>query len=127
MAYPKDYKYTKEHEWVSVQGKKAKVGVTEYAARQLGDVVFVELPNVGSALDTGQSISAIESVKAASELYSPVSGKVSAVNEELNDEPELINDDAHSAWIVEIELKDPKQLDSLLTAAQYEAYISEEG
>lgn len=126
MAYPKDYKYTKEHEWIQVKGKTALVGITDYAQQSLGDIVFVELPKAGALFERGKSFGTVESVKAVSELYAPASGKVVAVNESLNEDPEAINQEAHKAWIIEVELKDPKELDSLLSAEEYEAYIAEE-
>ncbi|MFE9421562.1 glycine cleavage system protein GcvH [Kitasatospora sp. NPDC006697] len=127
MPYPTEFKYTREHEWVLLRGGTARVGLTDYAQKQLGDVVFVELPKVGESMAAGQMLGTVESVKAASEIYAPVTGKVTAVNEELGDEPELINSDAHDAWVAEIEIKDAKELDGLLSAAQYEAYLAEEG
>ncbi|MFB7911540.1 glycine cleavage system protein GcvH [Kitasatospora sp. NPDC056076] len=126
MAYPKDFKYTDSHEWVQPTGKnKARVGITDHAQRQLGDIVFVELPKVGDTFDAGRPFGSVESVKAASELYAPVSGKVTAINEDLNDAPEDINEDAHATWLIELELTKPAELDTLLTVAQYEALISE--
>ncbi|MFD5462923.1 glycine cleavage system protein GcvH [Kitasatospora sp. NPDC127059] len=127
MAYPKDFKYTKEHEWLQSTGKdKTRVGITDYAQRQLGDLVFVELPKVGDTFEIGQPFGSVESVKSVSELYAPVSGKVSAINEALSGEPEEINADAHGAWIIELDLTAPAELDDLLTAEQYEAYIAQE-
>jgi|SRR5205807_1085391 len=126
MAYPKDYKYTKEHEWIQVKGSTGTVGITNHAQEALGDIVFVELPKTGAQLEAGSSFGTVESVKAVSELYAPVSGKVTAVNEELNGEPEAINKDAQAAWMIKIELSNPKELDGLLSAEQYEAYIAEE-
>ncbi|MBD0692955.1 glycine cleavage system protein GcvH [Streptomyces sp. CBMA123] len=126
MAYPKDFKYTEEHEWVQTTGKnKARVGITDYAQRQLGDIVFVELPKVGATFEAGQSFGSVESVKSVSELYVPVSGKVAAVNEDLNDSPEEINSDAHGVWMIELDLTKPAELNGLLTAATYEAYLKE--
>src|SRR5215813_4224163 len=104
MAYPKDFKYTKEHEWIQVNGNSATVGITNHAQEALGDIVFVELPKVGTQLQAGKSFGTVESVKAVSELFSPVSGKVTAVNVALNQSPENINKDAHAAWIIKIEL-----------------------
>jgi glycine cleavage system H protein len=127
MSYPKDYKYTKEHEWIQVNGNSARVGITNYAQESLGDIVFVELPKVGAMFEKGKSFGTVESVKAVSELYSPASGKVIATNQDLNQSPENINKDAHKAWMIELELKDVKDLDSLLSADEYEAYIAEEG
>ena len=126
MAYPKDYKYTKEHEWIQVQGNTGTVGITDHAQESLGDIVFVELPKVGAQVQKGSSFGTVESVKAVSELYAPASGKVIAINEALNQSPESINKDAHSAWMIKLELSNPKELDDRLTAEQYEAYIAEE-
>lgn len=126
MAYSKDYKYTKEHEWIQVQGNVGTVGITDHAQAALGDIVFVELPKVGAPVTAGSSFGSVESVKAVSELYAPASGKVTAVNEELNQSPEDINKNAQTAWMIKIELSYPKELDGLLTAEQYEAYIAEE-
>ena len=126
MAYSKDYKYTKEHEWIQIQGNVGTVGITDHAQAALGDIVFVELPKVGAPVTAGSSFGSVESVKAVSELYAPASGKVTAVNEELNQSPEDINKNAQTAWMIKIELSYPKELDGLLTAEQYEAYIAEE-
>src|SRR5215470_6238242 len=126
MAYPRDYKYTKEHEWIQPQSNTALVGITDYAQESLGDIVFVELPKAGAQFDKGKSFGTVESVKAVSELYSPASGKVTAVNQDLNQSPETINKDAHRAWMIKLELKDPKELESLLSAEEYEAYVAEE-
>lgn len=126
MAYPKEYKYTKEHEWIHPQGNTALVGITNYAQESLGDIVFAELPKPGVQLERGKTFGTVESVKAVSELYAPASGKVTAVNQDLNQAPEAINKDAHSAWMIKLELSNPKELDSLLSAEQYEAYIAEE-
>jgi len=126
MAYPKEYKYTKEHEWIHPQGNTGLVGITNYAQESLGDIVFVELPKAGAQLERGKSFGTVESVKAVSELYAPASGKVTAVNQDLNQAPEAINNDAHHAWMIKIELSDPKELAALLSAEQYEAYVAEE-
>jgi glycine cleavage system H protein len=126
MAYPENYKYTKEHEWISVDGKSASVGITDYAQDSLGDIVFVELPKVGDALEAGKTFGSVESVKAVSDLYSPVSGTVTAVNSELNDAPEKVNADANNTWMLKLELTDAAQLDGLLSAADYEKFIAEE-
>jgi glycine cleavage system H protein len=126
MAYPANYKYTKEHEWISVEGKIGTVGITDYAQNSLGDIVFVELPKVGDELDAGKIFGSVESVKAVSDLYSPVSGTVTAVNEELKDAPEKVNADANTTWMLKLELKDAGELDKLLTAADYEKFVSEE-
>jgi glycine cleavage system H protein len=126
MAYPKDYKYTKEHEWIQIQGSTGTVGITDHAQESLGDIVFVELPKVGAQVAAGSSFGSVESVKAVSDLYAPASGKVTAVNEDLNQTPEAINKDAQTAWMIKIELSNPKELDGLLSAEQYEAFIAEE-
>jgi glycine cleavage system H protein len=117
--YPSDRRYTKDHEWISLSGSQGRMGVTDYAQKQLGDVVFVELPEVGSGVKQGQACGTIESVKAVSELYSPVSGKVAEVNPIVSTKPEAVNTDPHGTWLVVIELSDPKEVDSLLTGEQY--------
>jgi glycine cleavage system H protein len=126
MAYPAGYKYTKEHEWISVDGKIGTVGITDYAQNSLGDIVFVELPKVGDTLEAGKIFGSVESVKAVSDLFSPVSGTVTKVNEELKDAPERVNADANNTWMLKLELKDPNELDKLLSAAEYEKFVSEE-
>jgi glycine cleavage system H protein len=127
MAYPTDYKYTKEHEWIKADGPIATIGITHHAQESLGDIVFVELPKIGAELTAGKSFSSVESVKAVSDLYAPASGTVTEVNTALTDSPEKINKDAHDAWIVKINLKDPVDLNALLSAADYEKYVAEEG
>jgi glycine cleavage system H protein len=117
--YPSDRRYTKEHEWVMVSGPRARVGITDYAQKQLGDVVFVELPEAGRSVTQGQACGTIESVKAVSELYSPVSGKVAEVNPAVTSKPELVNKDPHGTWLIIVELSDPKEVDKLLTDVQY--------
>jgi glycine cleavage system H protein len=124
--YPATYKYTKEHEWIQLTGKEGTVGITDYAQNSLGDIVFVDLPKVGSSVEKGKVFGSVESVKAVSDLYSPVSGKVTAVNEELTNAPEKINSDAHSAWIMKIEVSDPAEANDLLAKDVYETYIKEE-
>ena len=126
MAYPKDYRYTKEHEWIQVKGNTGLVGITDHAQESLGDIVFVELPKVGEQIDAGKSFGTVESVKAVSELYAPVSGKVIEINESLNQGPEAVNKDAHAAWMIKLELTDPKQADALLSVDDYEKFIAEE-
>ena len=126
MAYPADYRYTKEHEWIKVDGNIGTVGITDYAQNSLGDIVFVDLPKVGDAVEAAKSFGSVESVKAVSDLFAPVSGKVTAINEELKDAPEKINSDANATWLLKIELADAKQVDGLLTAADYEKFTSEE-
>ena len=117
--YPSDRRYTKDHEWIVVTGNLGRVGITDYAQKQLGDVVFVELPDVGRAVSQGEAAGTIESVKAVSELYSPASGKVVAVNPELAAKPELVNKDPHSTWLYDIELSNAREVDNLLNNDQY--------
>jgi glycine cleavage system H protein len=117
--YPSNRRYTKDHEWIVVTGNLGRVGITDYAQKQLGDVVFVELPDVGRAVSQGEVAGTIESVKAVSELYSPASGKVVAVNPELAAKPELVNKDPHSTWLYDIELSNAREVDNLLNNDQY--------
>ena len=126
MAFPADYRYTKEHEWIKVEGNTGTIGITDYAQESLGDIVFVELPKVGTELTAGKSFGSVESVKAVSELYAPVSGTVTAVNEELANSPEKVNSDAHKAWMIKATLKDAGEANGLLSAADYEKYVAEE-
>jgi glycine cleavage system H protein len=126
MAYPNELKYTREHEWVKVEGKTATVGITNYAQDQLGDIVFVELPKVGTEVTKGKSFGTVESVKSVSEIFAPLSGKVTAVNEALATAPEKINQDAHGSWMIRIEASDPGEANGMLSAADYEKFISEE-
>ena len=126
MAYPAAYKYTKEHEWISVEGTAGTVGITDYAQNSLGDIVFVDLPKVGDVLEAGKIFGSVESVKAVSDLYSPVSGTVTSVNEELKDKPEKVNEDANATWMLKLDLKDASELDGLLSAEAYEKFVSEE-
>jgi glycine cleavage system H protein len=126
MAYPKDYKYTKEHEWISVAGSAGTIGITDHAQNSLGDIVFVELPKPGAEITAGKSFGTVESVKAVSELFAPVSGTVTAVNEDLNTAPEKINSDAHGAWMIKITIKNAAELGSLLSADDYQKFIAEE-
>ena len=127
MSYPTDFKYTKQHEWIKADGSSATVGITNYAQESLGDIVFVETPKVGAELTAGKAFGTVESVKAVSDLYAPASGTVTEVNGELATAPEKINKDAHSAWIMKINLKNPGELNSLLSAADYEKFVAEEG
>jgi glycine cleavage system H protein len=117
--YPSDLKYTKDHEWVRVNGAEARVGITEYAQKQLGDVVYLELPEVGRTLKQGEVFGTIESVKAVSELFSPVGGEVTEVNSALVDKPEGVNTDPHSAWMIVIKVADSSEQNNLLDAGQY--------
>ncbi|HWR34545.1 MAG TPA: glycine cleavage system protein GcvH [Clostridia bacterium] len=126
MAYPADFKYTKEHEWLKIEGNTGTIGITDHAQNSLGDIVFVELPKVGAELASGKSFGTVESVKAVSELYAPVSGTVAEVNEALGTAPEKVNTDPHSAWLIKITLKDASEVNGLLSAADYEKFIAEE-
>src|SRR5437899_11239967 len=126
MAYPTYRKYTKEHEWIKVEGNNATIGITSYAQESLGDIVFVELPKVGSEIAAGKTFGTVESVKAVSDLFAPASGTVTEVNGDLATSPEKINKDAHSAWMVKIKLRDSSELNGLLSAADYEQFVSEE-
>lgn len=123
MAYPAGLKYTKDHEWIELTGDRGKVGITDYAAQQLGDVVYVELPEVGAKLKQGQSFGTIESVKAVSELYSPVSGEVAEVNTALKDKPEAVNADPHANWMIVLKLTNPGETSALLDATQYQDLV----
>ena len=127
MAYPADYKYTKEHEWLKIEGSTGIIGITDHAQESLGDIVFVELPKVGTELTAGNTFGTVESVKAVSDLFAPVSGTVTAVNEALNTSPEQVNKDAHGAWMVKVTLKDPSEANQLLSAPDYEKFVAEEG
>lgn len=123
--YPADYRYTKDHEWVNLQGTVGTVGITDYAQHELGDVVFAELPKVGAQLKTGQSFGSVESVKAVSEIFAPVSGEVTEINSLLVDAPEAINKDPHgAAWLIKIRVSDPKEVSKLMDAVSYEAYVA---
>ena len=126
MSYPDNYRYTKEHEWIQIEGNVGTVGITDYAQNSLGDIVFVDLPKVGDSIEAGKSFGSVESVKAVSDLFAPVSGKVTAVNDALKDAPEKINSDANTTWMLKVQLSDPKQVDTLLSAADYEKFTSEE-
>jgi glycine cleavage system H protein len=119
MTYPANLKYTKDHEWIDLDGDRGRVGITDYAQQQLGDVVFLELPDVGATIKAGQSFGTVESVKAVSELYAPVSGEVTEVNETLKGKPEALNADPHGSWMIVVKLSDPGEAGQLLDAAQY--------
>ncbi|MGA7626378.1 MAG: glycine cleavage system protein GcvH [Candidatus Acidiferrales bacterium] len=124
--YPADYRYTKQHEWITVQDSVGTIGITDYAQQELGDVVFVELPKTGAKIKSGSSFGSIESVKAVSEIFSPVSGEVTEINSALVDTPEKINQDPHkSAWLIKVKLDDPQEVSSLMDAAAYQTYVAE--
>ena len=126
MAYPADYKYTKEHEWLKIDGGTGVIGITDYAQHELGDVVFVELPKAGAKLAAGKIFGSVESVKAVSEIFAPASGDLVEANAALQDKPETLNSDPHGAgWLVKVKLTNPTELSSLLDAAAYEAFIAE--
>jgi glycine cleavage system H protein len=123
--YPTDYRYTKQHEWVKIEGTVGTIGITHYAQGELGDVVFVEMPKTGTKIKAGASFGTVESVKAVSEIYSPVSGEISETNSLLTDAPEKINSDPHvTAWLVKVKLDDPKEAAALMDAVAYEAYVA---
>jgi len=126
MAYPTEYKYTKEHEWLQVDGATGTIGITDYAQNSLGDIVFVELPKVGAELKAGETFGTVESVKAVSDLFAPVSGTVTSVNEDLATSPEKVNSDPHTAWMVKVTLKNPAEITALLSAEDYERFVAEE-
>jgi glycine cleavage system H protein len=126
MAYPADYKYTKEHEWIKVNGNSGTIGITDHAQESLGDIVFVELPKVGTNISAGQSFGTVESVKAVSDLYAPVSGSVTEVNGDLATSPEKVNSDAHGAWMIKVTLSNPSEVNGLMSAADYEKFVAEE-
>jgi glycine cleavage system H protein len=126
MAYPANYRYTREHEWIAVEGAIGTIGITDYAQNSLGDIVYVDVPKVGDTVTANATFGSVESVKAVSDLYSPVTGTVTATNDELKSSPDKINEDPHNAWIIKVELADPDQLNALLDAAAYEAFIAEE-
>lgn len=127
MEYPSGLKYSREHEWVKVEGNIALVGISDFAQDELGDVVYVELPDVGTELEANNTFGVVESVKAVSDLYSPVTGTVTEVNDRLNDEPELVNSEPYEdAWMLRIEMSDPSEVDGLLDADEYKSFVEEE-
>ena len=127
MEFPEDYKYSKEHEWVLLEGSVATIGITDYAQDQLGDIVFVELPAIGDKVSKEDAFGVVESVKAVSDIYAPVSGKVVEVNDDLPENPEMVNEDAYGdGWIIKIEMSDPEELQDLMSASEYEEYVAEE-
>ena len=127
MNYPEDYRYTKEHEWVHLAGDTATVGITFHAQEELGDIVYVDLPKVGKKLEKGKSFGSVESVKAVSDIYSPVSGEVTEINEILSKTPEKLNEDPHgAAWLIKVKLTDGGEAKALMSAADYEKYVGAE-
>jgi glycine cleavage system H protein len=126
MTYPEQYRYTKEHEWLLLDGENGTVGITDYAQGSLGDIVFVELPKVGQQIEAGSTFGSVESVKAVSDLFAPVTGTVTEVNEALNGKPETINTAANETWIIKLTLTNAGEVNGLLSAADYEAFVSEE-
>jgi glycine cleavage system H protein len=125
--YPTNFRYTKEHEWVNVEGGTGTVGLTDHAQKELGDIVYVDLPKVGATVEKGKTVGSVESVKAVSDIYSPVSGEVIAVNDLLTGSPEKLNEDPHgAAWLVKIKLSSPGELADLMSAADYQKYAGEE-
>lgn len=126
MKIVKDLYYSEDHEWVKVEGEEAYIGITDFAQNQMGDIVYVELPEIDDELEKEDGFSAVESVKAASDVYIPVSGKVIEINEDLLDSPELLNSDPFDSWIIKIELEDKSELDDLMSSEEYEEFTSEE-
>jgi glycine cleavage system H protein len=126
MPYPSNYRYTREHEWIELDGAIGTVGITDYAQSSLGDIVYVDVPKVGDAVTANATFGSVESVKAVSDLYSPVTGTVTAINEELKTAPDKINENPHGTWIIKVELANVAEFNALLDAAAYEAFISEE-
>ncbi|MGJ5815145.1 glycine cleavage system protein GcvH [Paludibaculum fermentans] len=124
MNYPETFRYTKEHEWVSVDGDTGTIGITDHAQNELGDIVYVDLPKIGSVIETGKSLGSVESVKAVSDIYAPVSGEVLEINTLLAEAPEKLNEDPHGdAWLVKIRLTNPAEVSGLLSAEEYQAFI----
>ena len=126
MAYPNNYRYTREHEWIALEGSIGTIGITDYAQNSLGDIVYVDVPKVGDAVTANATFGSVESVKAVSDLYSPVTGTVTATNDALKSSPDKINEAPHEAWIIKVELADVAEFGKLLDAAAYEAFITEE-
>jgi glycine cleavage system H protein len=126
MSYPENYRYAKSHEWLLLEGGTATVGITDYAQNSLGDIVFVELPKVGQEIEVGSTFGSVESVKAVSDLYSPITGSVTAVNTQLNDAPDTLNKSANDTWIIKVAVKSADEAKSMLSAADYEKFVAEE-
>ena len=126
-TYPEDFRYTKEHEWVKTEGDSGTVGITDHAQKELGDIVYVDLPKPGTVVEKGKSLGSVESVKAVSDIYAPVSGEVTEINTLLAEAPEKLNEDPHgAAWLVKLRLSAPDELKELLTAADYQSYVGAE-
>lgn len=126
--YPEEFQYTKDHEWIRVDGETGTIGITDHAQKELGDIVYVELPKSGDTVTAAETFGTVESVKAVSEIYSPVSGEVTAVNDKLQEHPELLNSDPHAAaWLIRVHLSDARELGKLMSSEQYEKYIREGG
>ena len=126
MPYPVNLRYSKEHEWIDVDGANGTIGITDYAQASLGDIVYVDTPKVGDQVTAGATFGSVESVKAVSDLFSPVTGTITAVNEELKTTPDKINENPHTTWIIKVTMSNPAEVNSLLDAAAYEAFIAEE-
>src|ERR1700742_2194523 len=126
MSYPESYRYAKSHEWLAMNGATASVGITDYAQDSLGDIVFVELPKVGQNVEAGSTFGSVESVQAVSELYAPVTGTITEINEALNAAPETINADANNTWLIKLTMTNTDDVNALLSAADYEKYVAEE-
>ena len=126
MSYPESYRYAKSHEWLSLNGDTATVGITDYAQSSLGDIVFIELPKLGQRVEAGSTFGSVESVKAVSDLYSPVTGTVLEINENLNAKPETLNEAANDTWIIKVSVLNPDDADALLSAADYQKFVAEE-
>ena len=127
MSYPENFKYTKEHEGVSVNGAEATVGITHHAQHELGDIVFVELPKLGTPAKKGETFGSVESVKAVSDIYAPVSGEITAINDLLSQSPEKLNEDPHgAAWLIKVKLSSPNEINDLMSAADYQEYVGAE-
>jgi glycine cleavage system H protein len=125
--YPENFRYTKEHEWVNVEGDSATIGITDHAQHELGDIVYVDLPKVGAHLEQGKTLGSVESVKAVSDVYAPVSGEVTEINATLADAPEKLNEDPHgAAWLVKLKLSAAAEVQNLMTAAEYQTYVGAE-
>ncbi len=125
--YPENFRYTKEHEWVHVEGDSATIGITDHAQHELGDIVYVDLPKIGANLEQGKSLGSVESVKAVSDVYAPVGGEVTEINATLADAPEKLNEDPHgAAWLIKLKLGDAAQVQNLMTAAEYQTYVGAE-